>query len=174
MSARQELGDEVKRSIVQALACWDTPSEVARAVKDEFGLDVSRQAVEAYDPTKRAGAALSQEFRALFEATRAAFLAETASIGVTHRAVRLRRLDRLVNRAEGAGNIALTADLLAQVAKEVGGSFTNAVALKHSGAVAVQARPDFSALTSEERDTLKLLLLVAEERKAEADAEADG
>ena len=122
---RAGLPDEVRAFIVQALACWDTPSEVVKAVKETFGLVVSRQAVEAYDPTKRAGAALAPAHRALFEATRAAFLADSAAIGISHRAVRLRTLERLADRAEAMGNIAMTASLLEQAAKEVGNAFTN-------------------------------------------------
>ncbi|MBK3406286.1 DUF2280 domain-containing protein [Methylorubrum populi] len=119
------LPDEVKRFVVQQLAMFETPSEVARSVKDEFGIEVSRQAVEAYDPGKRAGSALSQEFRELFAATRETFIADTASIGVTHKVVRLRTLARLIEKAEGRGNAVLVASLLEQVAKECGDAFTN-------------------------------------------------
>lgn len=172
MTDRTELPDEVKTFVVQALACWDTPSEVAKAVKDEFDLVVSRQAIQAYDPTKRAGAELSAEFRTLFEATRAAFLNSTAMIGISHRAVRLHRLQRLADRAEAMGNLALASDLLQQAAKEMGDVFTNRVALKHSGAVALDARPDFSGLSRDERGYLKQLLEKAEEVR-EATAGAD-
>lgn len=123
--AQQMLSDEVKRFVVQQLAMFETPSEVARAVKDEFGIEVSRQAVEAYDPGKRAGSALSQEFRELFAVTRETFIADTASIGVTHKVVRLRTLARLIEKAEGRGNAVLVASLLEQVAKECGDAFTN-------------------------------------------------
>lgn len=123
--AQQMLSDEVKRFVVQQLAMFETPSEVARSVKDEFGIEVSRQAVEAYDPGKRAGAALSEEFRQLFAATRETFIADTASIGVTHKVVRLRTLARLIEKAEGRGNAVLVASLLEQVAKECGDAFTN-------------------------------------------------
>ena len=126
---RSGLPDDVRTFIVQALACFDTPSEVAKAVKDGFGRAMSRQAVEAYDPTKRAGAGLSAEHRAVFDATRATFLKETAAIGVMHRAVRMRRLQRMVERAESMGNIALEAKLLEQAAKEMGGAFTNRFAV---------------------------------------------
>lgn len=122
---RASLPDDVRTFIVQALACFDRPSEVAKAVKEEFGLTVSRQAVEAYDPTKRAGAELSAEHRAVFEATRSTFLQRTAEIGISHRAVRLRAIERLANRAEAMGNITLAAELLEQAAKEMGGAFTN-------------------------------------------------
>jgi hypothetical protein len=123
--AQQMLSDEVKRFVVQQLAMFETPSEVARSVKDEFGIEVSRQSVEAYDPGKRAGAALSQEFRELFAATRETFNADTASIGVTHKVVRLRTLARLIEKAEGRGNAVLVASLLEQVAKECGDAFSN-------------------------------------------------
>ena len=133
MSERTGLPDEVKIAIVQALACFDTPSEVARTVKDGFDLVVSRQAVEVYDPTKQAGAALGPEMRAIFEATRARFLAETAAIGVSHRAVRLRRLQRLADKAEAMGSIAMAAKLLEQAAREMGGTFTNSLAVSGDG-----------------------------------------
>lgn len=42
------LNNEIKAFIVQALACFDTPSQVAKAVKQEFDLDVSRQQVEPH------------------------------------------------------------------------------------------------------------------------------
>ena len=119
------LPDEAKRFVVQQLAMFETPSEGARSVKEEFGIEMSRQAVEAYDPGKRAGSALSQEFRELFAATRETFIADTAAIGVTHKVVRLRTLARLIEKAEGRGNAVLVASLLEQVAKECGDAFTN-------------------------------------------------
>ena len=133
MSDRVELPDDVKRAIVQAVACFDTPSDVAKAIGEEFGLTVSRQAVERYDPTKRAGATLSAELRAIFDATRVRFLAETAAISVSHRSVRLRRLQRMVDKAESMGAMALAAKLLEQAAREMGGTFTNKLAVSGDG-----------------------------------------
>lgn len=120
-----KLEDEVKTFIVQALACFDPPSAVVKAVKEEFDLAVSPQQVESYDPNKRAGRNLSDEYRQIFAATREAFLKDTATIGVSHRAVRLRTLQRLAERAEKMGNVALVASLLEQVARECGDAFTN-------------------------------------------------
>ena len=37
------LEDEVKGFIVQARACFDTSSQVAQAVRFEFGIELSRQ-----------------------------------------------------------------------------------------------------------------------------------
>jgi hypothetical protein len=123
--AQQTLPDEAKRFVVQQLAMFETPSEVAKAVKDEFGIEIARQSIEAYDPGKRAGAALSQEYRELFEATRTTFLTDTAAIAVSHKVVRLRTLSRLIEKAESRGNAVLAANLLVQVAKEMGDAYTN-------------------------------------------------
>lgn len=119
------LSDEVKTFIVQQLACFDPPSAVVKAVKATFDEVVSPQQVEAYNPERRAGRNLSDAFRQLFTATRETFLKDTAQIGVSHRAVRLRTLQRLAEKAEAQGNVALAASLLEQAAKECGDAFTN-------------------------------------------------
>ena len=120
-----KLDDEARAFVVQALACFETPSAVVAAVKAEFGAEISAQAVEAYDPTKRAGRHLGERWRTMFEGKRATFLADIAAIGISHKAVRLRELDRLFHRASRLGNLALAAALLEQAAKEVGGAYTN-------------------------------------------------
>lgn len=120
-----ELNDEVRRFIVTRLACFETPSEVAKAVKEDFGIEVSRQRVHAYDPTKTAGKALGPELRAIFETARREYLSETAEIGIASKVFRLRTLERLMLRAEGMGNLAMVLQTLEQAAKELGGAFTN-------------------------------------------------
>ncbi|WP_430439071.1 DUF2280 domain-containing protein [Shinella sp.] len=123
--AKAKLSDEVKTYVVQALACFDSPSIVAAAVKKEFGVDASRQLVESHDPNKKAASGLAPKWRALFEETRKTFLEDTASIAISHRAVRLRALQRMADKAEGQGNMVLASSLLKQAAEEVGGSYTN-------------------------------------------------
>ncbi|MFC6790588.1 DUF2280 domain-containing protein [Methylobacterium komagatae] len=119
------LSDDVKTYIVQQLAMFEPPSAVVKAVKQEFDLDVSPQQVEAYDPGKRASRNLSDAYREIFEATRNTFLTDTAAIGVSHKVVRLRTLARLIETAEKRGNAVLAANLLVQVAKEMGEAYTN-------------------------------------------------
>ncbi len=119
------LPDEVKTYIVQQLAMFETPSAVVKLVKERFELEVTPQRVEAYDPGKRAGSELSEEYRALFETTRATFLTDTASVAVSHKVVRLRTLERLIGKAEKSGNAVLVANLLVQAAKEMGDAYTN-------------------------------------------------
>lgn len=123
--ANPKYSDHVKTYVVQALACFDSPAVVVKAVKAEFDVVISPQAVEAYDPTKRAGKKLSQRFRMLFEETRKTFLEDTASIAISHRAVRLRALQRMADKAETQGNMVLASSLLKQAAEEVGGAYTN-------------------------------------------------
>lgn len=122
---RGKLTQEQRTYVVQALACFDPPGVVAKAVKEEFGVVVSLQAIEAYDPHKRAGRNLAPKWRAVFEETRKTFLEDTSKIGVSHRAVRLRAIQRMAEKAETQGNMVLAASLLEQAAKEVGESFTN-------------------------------------------------
>lgn len=119
------LTDDVKAFVVRALACFDTPTQVASAVKEEFGLEVTRMQVSTYDPNKHMGRNLSKKWREIFDATRKAFLDDQASIPIASQSFRLRALDRLYQNAAARGNAALAAQLLEQAAKESGGSFTN-------------------------------------------------
>lgn len=119
------LNNEVKAFIVQALACFDTPSQVAAAVREEFGIEVTRQKCEAHDPTKRAGKDLAKRWVVMFEDTRKRFREEVAEIPIANRAYRLRALGRMAEKAENMRNLALTAQLLEQAAKECGDVYVN-------------------------------------------------
>lgn len=133
-----KLTDPVKMAIVQALACFDTPSEVAAAVKEEFGISITRQQVAAYDPTKATCKGLAKKLRAVFEETRKAFLNDVATIPIAQQAFRLRALQREFERAKLRGNSALAAQLLEQAAKELGGAFTNRRELTGQGGGPIQ------------------------------------
>jgi hypothetical protein len=124
MADRQELSDEVKTYIVTQLASYETPSAVAAAVKEAFQIEVPRQNVEAYDPEKVAGKALSKAWRDLFCEARKLYLADTASIGIANKVYRLRALERLFNTFSGR-NPVLAMNILEQAAKEEGGAFTS-------------------------------------------------
>jgi hypothetical protein len=119
------LNDDVKRFIVQALACYDTPTQVAEAVKEEFGISIERSHVQAYDPTKQIGKSLSKKWIDLFEETRKKFLEDASEVGIANRSVRIRALSRMVANAEKQRNYALAAQLLEQAAKEVGDWYVN-------------------------------------------------
>ncbi len=127
------LNSDVKAFIVQALACFDTPSQVAESVKKEFGIEVSRQQIESHDPNKVCSKCLAAKWRILFEDTRKRFREEIADIPIANRAYRLRALARMAERAEGMRNMALAAQLYEQAAKESGGMYSNKHQLEHSG-----------------------------------------
>lgn len=154
MAARGEpkLTDEARAFVVQSVAMFDPPSVVAKAVKQEFGLTISPQGCESYNPTKRAGAKVAEKWRALFYETRKAFLENTAEIGISHRTVRLRALQRMVDKAESAGNVALAAQLLKQAAEEMGNAYTNRRELTgaNGGPIPLESKVDVSGLSPEQ------------------------
>lgn len=123
--AKAKLSREQQTYVVQSLACFDTPSVVAAALRKDYGVTLTPQSIEAYDPNKKAGKGLAERWKALFAETRKTFLEDTASIAISHRAVRLRALQRMADKAENSGNMVLASSLLKQAAEEVGGSYTN-------------------------------------------------
>jgi len=127
------LKGEVKAFIVQSLACFDTPSQVVELVKKEFGLSITRQQVESHDPTKANGRGLAQKWVDMFNATRERFQNEISDIPIANKAYRLRVLDRMATRAECMKNLALTAEIIEQAAKECGDAYTNKHKFEHSG-----------------------------------------
>ncbi|MCB8866329.1 phage protein [Klebsiella pneumoniae] len=127
------LKPEIKAFIVQSVACFDTPSQVAESVLKEFGIQITRQQVEQNDPTKISGKGLAQKWVDLFNRTRDRFLNEISDIPIANKAYRLRVLDRMAARAEGMKNLALTAEIIEQAAKECGDAYTNKHKFEHSG-----------------------------------------
>ena len=120
------LSAAVKLFVVRRLAAFDSPTEVARAVKVEFGIDISRQHVESHNPDRALAAhGLSAKWRTLFDVERRRFLDDMAAIPISHRPMRLRTLDRLARRAEDSGNLALAASLMEQAAREMGNFYAN-------------------------------------------------
>ncbi|EJD6422014.1 DUF2280 domain-containing protein [Citrobacter freundii] len=119
------LKPDVKAFIIQSLACYDTPSQVVEAVQKEFGINITRQQAESHDPTKASGKTLAKKWGELFNATRERFQNEISDIPIANKAYRLRVLDRMATKAEGMKNMALTAALMEQAAKEVGDAYTN-------------------------------------------------
>lgn len=120
-----KLSEAEKRFIVQALACYDTPTQVVEAVKEEFGTALDRGHVGCYDPTKVAGKQLAKKWRDLFEETRKRFRKEVAEIPIADQAYRLRQLQRMLQDAMSRKNVVLASQLLEQAAKEAGGAFSN-------------------------------------------------
>lgn len=118
-----QLKKEVKFYIVRSLAKFNTPQETADAVNIDFGIKVTRQQCERYDPTKRAGQELSTELKAEFEATRQQFIDNPQHVPLANLTYRLERMQRVIDHA--GKNSVLVLTTLEQAAKDVGGVFTN-------------------------------------------------
>jgi|HubBroStandDraft_3_1064219.scaffolds.fasta_scaffold01323_3 hypothetical protein len=123
MARRGKLTHEQQLFVVQELACFRTPSEVAAAVKEGFGVEISRQAAHGYSPEHNPG--LPEKWRVIFVQERRRFLEDLASIAMSHRPCRLRELEAIYHRAWSMNNLPLALQVLEQAAKEAGGLFTN-------------------------------------------------
>ena len=134
------LNTEIKAFIVQALACFDSPSQVATAVKNSFGVVVSRQQVETHDPTRKSSKGLAKRWVTLFEDTRASFRSEMVKEPIANRAMRLRALGRMFEVAEAQGHLVMAVRILEQAAKECGDLYTNRRGRGEAGCE-VQATP---------------------------------
>jgi hypothetical protein len=127
------LSDDVKRFAVQALACFDSPAQVIKDVQQEFGLTVTKQQLQAYNPSTVAGVRMSKNLKKIFDTTREAFLKDVSAIPIANQSYRLRVLNRMLSKVETQGNIVVAAALMEQAAKETGGAFTNKQKLEHTG-----------------------------------------
>ncbi len=120
-ASQQKLDDAVKEFIVKRLACYETPSRIAAAVRVNFGIDIDRRRIFDYNPAGSRPPA--QRWIDLHAATRARFLRDVAEIGVAQKAIRLRMLDRFAQMAEDSNRHDKAAKYLAQADRECGGFY---------------------------------------------------
>ena len=123
------LKKEIKLYIVRSLAIFNTPSETVELVHQEYGVKVTKQQCEKYDPTKRSGENLSEEFRIDFEKTREMFLGKPKAIPIANLAVRLQRYESQYQKHSKNRVAALS--ILKQAAEDMGGKYTNRT--EHTG-----------------------------------------
>lgn len=128
-----KLTDPIRAFIVQGLACFDSPTQVSNAVKEEFGLVVPRELVQKYHPERVASRGLAKKWRVQFAAQRQAFLRVVAEIPIANQAVRLRALQRQLERADRSNNAMLVLQVLEQAAKEIGGAYGDKRRVEVSG-----------------------------------------
>lgn len=114
--------EPVKMFIVQSLACFETPQQVADAVKQRFGIEIERQQCENYDPTKYAGRNLSKKLKDLFEQTRKDFRENVEDIAIANKAFRLRELQKMYD--DSGRNKRAKQNLLKQAFQETDGRVT--------------------------------------------------
>lgn len=133
MATMTKLTDPIRAFIVRGLACFDSPTQVSNAVKDEFGIAVPRELVQKYHPERVASRGLAKRWRVQFAVQRQAFLRVVAEIPIANQAVRLRTLQRQLERAERINNPVLVLQILEQAAKEIGGAYGDRRRVELSG-----------------------------------------
>ena len=116
------LKEPVKIFIVQSLACFDTPQQVADAVQQRFGIEIDRRQCEGYDPTKFSGRNLSKKLKDLFTRTRKDFRANIEDIAIANKAFRLKELQGMYD--DSGKNKRLKQNLLKQAFQETDGRVT--------------------------------------------------
>ena len=107
------------------LACFDTYSQVIEAMKSEFGVSVTRGALQFYNPECVAGKKLSEKLRALFYATRKRMKDGDMDIPLEMSKYRMRIYQKLAERALDKGNTAMALQIIEQATKDHGGAYTN-------------------------------------------------
>ena len=83
------LKEPVKIFIVQSLACFETPQQVADSVEETYKIKIDRKQCHSYDPTKYAGRNLSKKLKDLFYETRKKFQENILDIPIANKAFRL-------------------------------------------------------------------------------------
>ena len=116
------LKEPVKIFIVQALACFETPQQVADAVMQRYGIEIDRRQCENYDPTKFAGRNLSKKLKELFERTRKDFRKNIEDIAIANKAFRLNELQKMYD--DSGRNKRAKQNLLKQAFQETDGRVT--------------------------------------------------
>jgi hypothetical protein len=173
----RKLDNGQKIFILQRLACYDSPQEVAQAFKEEYAFEISPQRIECYDPNKRGGKDLCKTWRELFESTRKAFLENVHNyVPEANKAVRIRMLANSAKTLKQRGNHIAYADMLERIAKELGNVHTNRRELTGADGKAVKVE-DVTPLSDAQVDNKLIRLLqgmgivmtevVADEKPAE-------
>ena len=89
------LKEPVKIFIVQSLACFETPQQVADAVEEIYKIKIDRKQCHSYDPTKYAGRNLSKKLKDLFERTREDFKKNIEDIPIANKAFHFKELQKM-------------------------------------------------------------------------------
>ena len=116
------LKEPVKIFIVQSLACFETPQQVADAVQQRFGIEIDRRQCEGYDPTKFSGRNLSKKLKDLFDRTRKDFRENIEDIAIANKAFRLMELQKMYE--DSGRNKRAKQNLLKQAFQETDGRVT--------------------------------------------------
>jgi len=137
-----KLKDNHRAFMVEAFACYAMSSEVVRAVKAKFDIDITRQSADYYNPECAVGERrLGTKWKDLHKMVRAAFIEDiTATVPFSLKSVRIKELATAAQVFKDRANFIGMARMLEQIAKEVGNVHTNKRELtgKDGGAIKFQ------------------------------------
>ena len=162
-----KLTDRHRAIVVRELAAFATPKQVAEILRERFGIEISVQSIEHYDPEKKAAGNLAKKWVEMFWRCRKAFLAEVeGGIPEANKAVRVRQLAEAAREFKAKGNYMAMADMLERIAKEMGNVHTNR--REHTGKDGGPIRTqDVSTMTDEQLNTELLLMFGKKPEQAE-------
>jgi hypothetical protein len=124
------LTPDVQSFVVQQLAWYRTPTQVAEDVQEEFGVEVTRHQVQYYHPEK-GGREPKQEWCEQFYDLREAIREGRVDVAIGQEAWRLQQLMLIYRKLMHMGHYLGAAGMLEQAAKDEGGKYTNR--MEHSG-----------------------------------------
>lgn len=113
------LTSQQRQFVVEQLAAFDSPSEVAKGLLEQFGVTVAPHVVAIYDPTRPAGRHCPALWKRRFEEAREEMIHGTPS-ALASRSVRLRQREKMFRRAIEREDFLLANRILDSIAREVG------------------------------------------------------
>lgn len=157
-----------KTYVVKRLAARDHPTTIMEALREKFGVTLTRQAITRYNPLNARGRHLDPYLKEMFAATRARVVAEQAEASAV--AARLAMLEIEVQRALSDGNAVLAERLRQLIEREIARrapSPTTALAPAACDAGCKPLPEPRRALTNAER--ARALVALVDRVKAEAE-----
>ena len=125
MPSGKPLRSEIAEFIITKLAWYSSPAEVQDLVKDQFGVEVTKQQLQHYNPDTFHGKTLQAKYVDLFRARRQSFLNDVSDIPIANVNVRLSRLENTWIQLTAKKNYIAANAVLEQAAKEASGFYTN-------------------------------------------------
>jgi len=128
------LNDTERLQIVQRLARYESPSEVAEWASEAFEKDIGRQQVRHYDPTRcdRTGERWVKEF----EKTRDEYLENERRVAIAQKMWRLRQYQQIAEDDDVDPETRMKA--LKQAAEDAGGEYSNVEKVQQDGTTRIE------------------------------------
>jgi hypothetical protein len=128
------LSDTERLQIVQRLARYESPTEVAEWASEAFEKDIGRQQVRHYDPTRcdQTGERWAKEF----EETRDQYLQNERRVAIAQKMWRLRQYQEIAEDEDVEPETRMKA--LKQAAEDAGGEYSNVEKVQQDGTTRIE------------------------------------